>query len=654
MNNRNHKGCSEKEYICINKIKRRPLKVLREDSSYQEEIIFSEDQRFEYCLGDEFNVNSNIYTVSVDDKLTNYIINIFEFLQHKLNFKLNEFKQFKHLDSSEDIGKLLLRKDTFDFLFKKSGFEVYKSNRITALRFLEVITFATFYTSDYKNLREMLIKYTNLSSKQVVDNIKKAVPYLKQIFPKMEVSRFLPKPSKAKTRIQYEDIKTFVESLGYELITSQDEFIEEIRIQNTSPSRTKFKVKCGACNKIFTTSWNNLRTSASRSSRGCPCCAGNKKITYEDIQNLVKLRGWILLTTKKEFLESTKHERPSKAKILVKCDKGHLISTTQNYLTRWDNCPKCANVSPIEYEELKKLVEEKDGKLITSIVEFQANHQNPSKRKIRIKCEDGHDFISSWDILNDHGQRKGSWCPTCYGNARKSYEEIKEYMESLGLKVLFSKDQFIIQKMNTGKVPSLIKIKAICPNGHIWGPTYRSLTSGYWCPHCSDHKYEKITRWYLEQMFSFLLKTPITFPTVYLKDVGIKSVDSEIISDYTGYMHYDGFVIITFQGKMFKIAFEYNGIQHYEYLPYFHKSKEHFLNQQSRDTYKVDLSELPINDVKLIIFPYHVDEKMNNPHIIQNYLKEMIKNLTGIDLDLYGIPQFNHISNDFYRQIDTY
>ena len=35
-----------------------------------------------------------------------------------------------------------------------------------------------------------------------------------------------------------------------------------------------------------------------------------------------------------------------------------------------------------------------------------------------------------------------------------------------------------------------------------------------------------------------------------------------------------------------KIGVEYNGVQHYEYVPYFHKNKEAFLNQKYRDDMK--------------------------------------------------------------------
>lgn len=55
-----------------------------------------------------------------------------------------------------------------------------------------------------------------------------------------------------------------------------------------------------------------------------------------------------------------------------------------------------------------------------------------------------------------------------------------------------------------------------------------------------------------------------------------------------------------------KLAVEYNGVQHYKYVPYFHKNKEAFYNQMYRDDMKrricrenrVNLIEVP-NTVKV-------------------------------------------------------
>ena len=53
-----------------------------------------------------------------------------------------------------------------------------------------------------------------------------------------------------------------------------------------------------------------------------------------------------------------------------------------------------------------------------------------------------------------------------------------------------------------------------------------------------------------------------------------------------------------------KLAVEYNGIQHYKYIPYFHKNKEAFQNQKYRDYMKREMCEK--NGITLIEVPYTV------------------------------------------------
>ena len=53
-----------------------------------------------------------------------------------------------------------------------------------------------------------------------------------------------------------------------------------------------------------------------------------------------------------------------------------------------------------------------------------------------------------------------------------------------------------------------------------------------------------------------------------------------------------------------KLAVEYNGKQHYEYIPYFHKTKDSFYNQQYRDQIKKNLCEK--NNIILIDVPYNI------------------------------------------------
>lgn len=69
-----------------------------------------------------------------------------------------------------------------------------------------------------------------------------------------------------------------------------------------------------------------------------------------------------------------------------------------------------------------------------------------------------------------------------------------------------------------------------------------------------------------------------------------------------------------------KLALEYNGIQHYEYSPFFHSNnRKKFEKQQENDKLKKDLSHK--NGIYLIIVPYWIIDKekfINNEY--QNYL----------------------------------
>lgn len=66
-----------------------------------------------------------------------------------------------------------------------------------------------------------------------------------------------------------------------------------------------------------------------------------------------------------------------------------------------------------------------------------------------------------------------------------------------------------------------------------------------------------------------------------------------------------------------KLAIEYNGVQHYEYTPVFHKNKDSFYNTKYRDKMKETLCRK--NGVTLIVVPYTV--KLQD---IKKYIQEKL------------------------------
>jgi len=69
-----------------------------------------------------------------------------------------------------------------------------------------------------------------------------------------------------------------------------------------------------------------------------------------------------------------------------------------------------------------------------------------------------------------------------------------------------------------------------------------------------------------------------------------------------------------------KLGFEYQGVQHYKYTPYFHKDINDFNKQIYRDNLKRELLEK--DGVKIIYVPYSVEhEKM------EDYVKDELKRM---------------------------
>jgi len=71
-----------------------------------------------------------------------------------------------------------------------------------------------------------------------------------------------------------------------------------------------------------------------------------------------------------------------------------------------------------------------------------------------------------------------------------------------------------------------------------------------------------------------------------------------------------------------KIAVEYNGAQHYKYLPFFHKNKEAFYNQKYRDELKSRMCR--DNGIILIEVPYTVKIQDIEMYIINELRKHSI------------------------------
>ena len=68
-----------------------------------------------------------------------------------------------------------------------------------------------------------------------------------------------------------------------------------------------------------------------------------------------------------------------------------------------------------------------------------------------------------------------------------------------------------------------------------------------------------------------------------------------------------------------RLAVEYNGVQHYKYVPFFHRNKDHFMTQKYRDDMKRRICRE--HNINLIEVPYTVRIENIKDFIIQNCRK---------------------------------
>ena len=177
-----------------------------------------------------------------------------------------------------------------------------------------------------------------------------------------------------------------------------------------------------------------------------------------------------------------------------------------------------------------------------------------AKTKVQLICKkcEAEIFSDPYVLLNGKG------CPTCYQNKSKTkfktkkLKEINDFVSKLGGKCL-SKDYFNNEE----------DLKFECKKGHVFYESWADVKfSMRWCKDCAPNRYvgETLTRMILEHLLS------TSMPSSYLKSMGGLQLD--------GYC------------KKRKLAFEYQGYQHYTKGSYFHNDSEIYKNQQARDSQK--------------------------------------------------------------------
>lgn len=270
-------------------------------------------------------------------------------------------------------------------------------------------------------------------------------------------------------------------------------------------------------------------------------------------------------------------------KVKYKCNKGHYNYIIPSCFKSGDRCPDCAGVKKINFNIIKQKFKE-----LNYILLSNENDYKNSNSKLKYICNKNHQTITTWSSI-----RSGRKCKECFSNKLLTIKYIKDETIKFEYTVLSEEYE-----------NSLKKLKMRCPDGHEIYLSWNKFQSGRRCKSCKN-KSENMCRKVFEKKFKY--KFPNCRPS------------------WLNGLELDGYC------KELNIAFEYNGIQHYEYVPFFHSGGSRTLEKQlKRDKLKKELCIK--NNIKLYIIPYHklseieeYLEKLLNSQVKTSKLKKLYK-----------------------------
>ena len=192
-----------------------------------------------------------------------------------------------------------------------------------------------------------------------------------------------------------------------------------------------------------------------------------------------------------------------------------------------------------------------------------------SKTLLNFECQFGHRWACNYNRIYN-----GTHCPYCANKAKLTIELLQDIAKKKGGKLL-----------STEYINNKKKLLWECCKGHQFWNTASLVKNSQkqWCPRCLEGKAENMCREIFQELFSksFYKIRPKWLP-------GNKRMPLEL----------DGYC------QELNLAFEYNGIQHYQFTPSFHKTCANLLDQQDRDKLKISLcNKLGIT---VIVIPYLV------------------------------------------------
>ncbi len=170
-----------------------------------------------------------------------------------------------------------------------------------------------------------------------------------------------------------------------------------------------------------------------------------------------------------------------------------------------------------------------------------------------------------------------------------NFNDVLKIVENKGGECLSNFDDY-----NNG-IKSKLEFK--CVYNHQWETTAFNIKRGNWCTACCQSLSEKLFRIIMEKVFncSFSSCWPLWMKSDKMRPLQIDGYNEEL-----------------------KIGFEYEGKQHFKFVPYFHKIIEKFERLQFLDNYKKNV--LKSRNI-FMLYPTYKLKKENYLSFIHNKVK---------------------------------
>jgi len=331
--------------------------------------------------------------------------------------------------------------------------------------------------------------------------------------------------------------------------------------------------------------------------RGCPYCSGRKSSKNIRNEKLKKL-GWSMLD---------EYERNS-VKTNFQCLRcNNVVSSTYMHISSQHKKCKC-KIYEKHHQNWSLEAKNRGGKLLTPYYIGGGN------TKYLWSCERGHQWESS--ILSVIRQK--SWCNECRGFKKRTFQELQ--------KIVDERDGVLLTTKYLGTEGSY---EFRCNLGHYFKNTFRHIVDrGQWCPTCSKGtKTEEMVRCALEQIFG---------------DEFSKLRPKWLKNSRKRQMELDGY------NEKLKIAFEYQGIQHFEEKGFFYDKTLCDMERKKLLKLRIDDDKTKVrlckeNNVKLFVLTYE-DAPEKFLDVITNQATEL-----GIELKNYDFTSPIDFSQTYIR-----